>query len=260
MRTVRQCSIAGIASLVLGCASVNVGSDYDRGARFARVCTFDWSETTADQRDQLAAINPFLERGLRHAVEDRLRQSGYEQRGEEEVDFLVTSFVVGAPRDEDGRRGYRDRPSRAISIGIGVGFGHRYPRFGFARYGGYWDPFFGYPFFGYPTFGYPFFALAAYPLYGSSFGYLPSYYPHGAHGRFVEGRAPGTLVVDIADGEGELIWRGWAEAAFWDPPVAEEMAAYVDDMVARILARFPPEGMEGGCATAPDSTPRSGSS
>jgi hypothetical protein len=58
-----------------------------------------------------------------------------------------------------------------------------------------------------------------------------------------EGYMPGTLVVDVVDGEGEeLMWRGWADRALaFAPEDLEELPAFIDDMVRRIMETFPPD-------------------
>ncbi len=53
---------------------------------------------------------------------------------------------------------------------------------------------------------------------------------------------PGSFVVDVVDAEsGELIWRGWAERAlFFAPEELQDLPAFVEETVGRIMETFPP--------------------
>jgi hypothetical protein len=69
-------------------------------------------------------------------------------------------------------------------------------------------------------------------------------YRYGRYGRrvgtytTVQKYQQGTLVVDLVDAkEKELIWRGWAKGEASDSVSKEK----VDDTVAKILAKYPPQ-------------------
>jgi hypothetical protein len=54
-------------------------------------------------------------------------------------------------------------------------------------------------------------------------------------------RGPGTLVIDVLDAaSGDVVWQGLAKGALLDMPPAEELDAYMDEIVRRTLEGFPP--------------------
>jgi hypothetical protein len=54
------------------------------------------------------------------------------------------------------------------------------------------------------------------------------------------GFAPGTLTVDVTDGRSdELVWRGWAEGALFEPVSPEQLADFIDEVVGKIMRDFP---------------------
>lgn len=226
------------------CAAVSVSSDYDHDVSFAQLQTYDWMETSDETREEFEAVSPFLERRLHRSVDDALGQHGYQRQTEGEVDFLVSAFVVTPPLGEgDEGRSYGAR--RRVSVGIGLGFGSRgYPYYG-RRYLG--SPYFGYPYGyrygGYPYRGYPFlgYPFAFYHPFSFGVGYSPYY--SSAEYMTADGYMPGTLVVDVVDGEsGDLIWRGWADRALaFAPEDLEELPAFIDDTLRKIMATFPPD-------------------
>lgn len=244
MMDARSVLVAAAALAVGACAAVSVKSDYDHEVSFGRLQTYDWMETAEETREEFEAISPFLERRLERSVDYALERHGYERQTEGEVDFLVTAFVVAPPLVEgDDGRSYRARPR--VSLGLGIGFGSwGHPYYG-RRYFGY--PYYGYP-YGYRFGGYPYawFPYVGYPFAFSypvalGVGYAPYY--SSAEYMTAEGFMPGTLVVDIVDGESsELIWRGWADRALaFAPEDREELPAFIDDTVRKIMATFPPD-------------------
>ena len=55
-------------------------------------------------------------------------------------------------------------------------------------------------------------------------------------------RGPGTLVIDVIDvSRGEVVWQGLADGALLDMPPGDELDSYIDQIVQRTLAGFPPE-------------------
>ncbi len=136
-------------------------------------------------------------------------------------DFLVTAFVVGPSRNERPWRLWAStrclgNPRLNIVVGYPYGFSRRVPWY---RYRDFyrWDP------WGYAC------------SYRLGFGYvwLPVYDQPGD-------RMPGTLVIDVIDPVSkELLWRGWAEGALLDVGQSPSQAE-VDEIVARVLDRFPP--------------------
>lgn len=54
--------------------------------------------------------------------------------------------------------------------------------------------------------------------------------------------AEGTLVLDFIDfGTKQLIWRGTAQKALADNPDPEKVERNIDEVVARLLEKFPPQ-------------------
>lgn len=244
MMDARSILVAAVAVTAGACATVSVRSDYDHAVSFDRLQTYDWMEIADETREEFEAVSPFLERRLQRSVDDALEQYGYQRQTEGEVDFLVSAFVVTPPLMEgDDGRSYRARPR--VSFGVGVGLGSwGYPYYG-RRHFGY--PYYGYP-YGYRYGGYPY---AVFPYVGYSYGFYPfsfgvAYSPYYSSAEYMtaEGYMPGTLVVDVVDGEGEeLIWRGWADRALaFAPEDLEELPAFIDDMVWKIMETFPPDG------------------
>ena len=111
-------------------------------------------------------------------------------------------------------------------------YGRSYAPFGYP-YGG-----FGYPYggFGYPRYGwYPGFGVGFYSVGGHGG------YPYGGYGYPISasasGYAPGTLAIDVTDGRSdELVWRGWAEGALFEPVSPERLADFIDEVVEKIMA------------------------
>jgi hypothetical protein len=236
--------LVAIASLAVGCSTVKYSADYDPQVSFSGYKTYDWILPSEDEQAALERINPFLERRLQRSVEAELTQRGFElQPGA--PDLLVSVYPVVPPRGADsrGRAGWGGargayRSPVHVSVGFGFGYGRPY-RYGYRYpYFGYRSPFWGYPYWGYPYgwgFAYPHFAVAfpVYPSYGWGGGY--------SSGVALDGLAPGTLVIDVVDVQAdELIWRGWAEGAFYDMPRPEQLDEYIAQVVGKMMKDFPP--------------------
>jgi hypothetical protein len=201
-----------------------VRTDFDPEVSFTAFNSYAWAESTSTRRSELEDANPFLERRLRRAVDYVLEQRGYRAVAPGITpDFLVTAFVVGPSRNEAPWRLWAVNrcigdPRVGVVIGYPFGYGPHMPWY---RYHGFyrWDP------WGYAC------------SYRLGFGYvwIPVY-------QQPSDRMPGTLVVDVMEpASGELIWRGWAEGALLDREVVRSQEQ-LDEVVARILSKFPPEG------------------
>ena len=100
---------------------------------------------------------------------------------------------------------------------------------------------FGYPYggFGYPGYGWrPGFGVGFYSVGG------PGGYPYRGYGYPISasasGYAPGTLAIDVTDRRSdELVWRGWAEGALFEPVPPEQLADFIDEVVEKIMRNFP---------------------
>ena len=117
----------------------------------------------------------------------------------------------------------------AVSVSVGVGFGHPWHGWGYP-WGWHRYPFVGTPW----GWGW---GWGAAPVY--SLGFSHTWVPQGG---FAEGSSPGTLVVDVFDGEsGELIWRGWAERAMREAVYSGDVQQFLNETVAKIMEGFPPQ-------------------
>ena len=78
-----------LAASAIGCASPNVGYDYDRSANFSRYHTYAWilpaQEATGDRRLDSSLVDG----RIRKAIESELRQKGYLPSAQASSDFLV---------------------------------------------------------------------------------------------------------------------------------------------------------------------------
>lgn len=210
---------------VAGCGGLRVDSDYDQLASFAELRSYDWLDTNGQREDALAAIDPFLARRVRRAVDEELEQRGFVRVDERRPDFHVAASVVTSGAWTRGRAPYRRARPMCAGPNVSVFFGFGYP-YGF----GFGPPFYRFPF---PYFGYPRAFTCAYRL---GFGYIwvPVYRRRDEYG-------PGTLIIDVVERESrELIWRGWADGALLDAPRREELPKYLAQVVAKILEDFPP--------------------
>jgi hypothetical protein len=207
--------------VALGCASLGVRTDYDRDVSFVAFRSYAWVDSARGVRDRDGG--PFLERRVRRAVDQALRQRGFEPDSVN-PDFLVTAFVIGPTPEETRWRYWPAAPcgpvvSVAIGVGYPYGYGFRHPRWPWRT------PFYHYP-WGYAC------------GYRIGFGYLwiPVY--EEPRERFA-----GTLVVDILDARTrDLVWRGSAEGAvvrYDGEAVSQEE---LDEVAARIMKEFPPGG------------------
>jgi hypothetical protein len=78
-----------LAVSAIGCASPNVGYDYDRSAHFSRYHSYAWvsqaQEATGDRRLDSSLVDA----RIRKAIEKELRQKGYLPSSQASSDFLV---------------------------------------------------------------------------------------------------------------------------------------------------------------------------
>ena len=231
-----------LALIVGGCASVSGKSDYDRDVSFAALRTFVWVDAATDSSDVEAASDPFLQRRLRRSVESELLDRGFVAGSDAApVDFVVTAYAVNAPAGNAARQS--ERRSGGWSFGVGLGFGSPWwYGYGYRRCCRFGYPYFGYPYWGVPYWSYPFVTYPlgvwypwVYPWVGISWGAGRIY-------ETAEGHLPGTLIVDVWDARTrQLIWRGWAEGALLSAPESEDMPAFIDKTIGKIMEAFPPE-------------------
>ncbi len=219
-----------------GCATLRVGSDYDRDVSFAGHQTYAWLDAPEEERAETERVNPFIERRLRRAVDAELEAKGYLRSLEGgPADLLVSATVLDAEDAADRGRGYRGVP-----ILLGFSFGYSPYFYPYSAFGYSW---------GYGRYRRGYWGLRPYGLYRPYFGYPYGYGAYGPYGYYggsrrsdVERLAPGSFVIDILDGDtGELIWRGWANGALAHAPDTDRLPRFISATVHDILARFPPD-------------------
>lgn len=203
-------------SLLAGCASLQVQTDYDRQAEFTQLMTYDFAETQVASDGPPAVNSPLLARHIEGAVASELDRIGFRHVESGTPDFRIAYRVVA------------DERSRYVPSS---GFGS----FGFRSFHG-----------SRRRFGRRFFS--PYSGFGSGFGFGFGYGPSTG---YVRQDLRGTLVVDIIDvSSDEVIYRGWASKSLDLDPRPEMVRAYVDEAVMEILADFPP--MTASSSVAPD--------
>lgn len=219
----RHSSMLALAVVIGAAACVpTVQTDFDPEVAFSSLRSYGWTDSAPSRRRELEEAAPFLERRLRRAVDLVLEERGYRAAPPSaQPDFLISAFVVGPTHRESPWRLWASTrcvgaPHVTVGFGYPYGFSRRFPWY---RYRDFyrWDP------WGYAC------------SYRLGFGYvwLPIYDQPGD-------RMPGTVVIDMMDPVSkELIWRGWAEGALLGR-AATRSQEEIDEIVARILDRFPP--------------------
>ena len=87
--------IMSFSVLVLaGCATLEIHTDYDRGASFSGLKTYAWLEGSVDHDGDPAIGSPLLEKGIRDAVDRGLKTRGYLEVESDSPDFWITFQVV----------------------------------------------------------------------------------------------------------------------------------------------------------------------
>jgi len=124
-----------VVILVTGCASIQVQSDYDQQASFARIKTYNWVEQSFTTTGDPAVVSPLVARRVRAAVDSVLAAKGYAREPSEDVDFRIDLRITATPESD------------AINTYVGTrAYGSRY-YYGRGRFG--FDPFHAYPYYGY---------------------------------------------------------------------------------------------------------------
>ncbi len=104
------------AVLVLaGCASLQVRTDYDPGASFTPLSTYDWNGGEVDASNNPAVNNPLLGKHIRGAVEGELDRMGYRKVTSGTPDFRIAYRVVA----QDRSYGYGGSSGYGGSYGFG---------------------------------------------------------------------------------------------------------------------------------------------
>lgn len=240
------------------CSGVTYSEDFDRDVQVAPMATWAWQPLTDAQEESLSGISPFLQRRVERAVEQELEDRGFTLSPDGSSDYLVSAYAKpvrnsSRPGPAPYRSEYdvRGPPPVSMSVGFGVGFGYPYRvaspyglgwGYGFWPVLSYWNPYswylgarwgWGRPYFGHRSYGWdPFFGYGLYSMGGYG---RPAVIDSGDS-------EPSTLVIDVIDAaSGDVVWQGLAKGALADMPSGEELDAYVDQVVGRILEGFPPD-------------------
>ena len=164
-----------------GCATppMEIDFDYDTGADFAALKTFNWMPASGN-----AAADELLVKRIRASVDRGLQAKGRSPSADN-PDFLIAMQLSG-------------RTVHGGSVGMGVSVGIPVGRAGSVRVGG-----------------------------GKS--------------KPIE-KKEGTVVLDFLDAKTKsLVWRATAAGAVEPNPSPEEQQQRINDVVAEMLARFPPK-------------------
>ena len=78
-----------LAVLSAGCASSNVGYDYDRSANFTRYHTYAWNSGAQQATGDRRVDSSLMDARIRTAIEKHLRSKGYLVSAADNPDFIV---------------------------------------------------------------------------------------------------------------------------------------------------------------------------
>lgn len=107
--------------LLTGCSAVQVSQDYDAGADFMGLRTYDWRAETTPEGELLIERNPLLHKRFYQTIDRVLQQKGYVLS--DSPDFLVGyDFSVTIRMESD---------PFSTRFGFGVGSYYRYGGIGF---------------------------------------------------------------------------------------------------------------------------------
>ncbi len=122
-------------SLLAGCASLQVQTDYDRQAEFTQLMTYDFAETQVASDGPPAVNSPLLARHIEGAVASELDRIGFRHVESGTPDFRIAYRVVADERSRYvpsssfgfrsfyGSRGRFGRRFFSPHSGFGFGFG-----------------------------------------------------------------------------------------------------------------------------------------
>ena len=96
-----------LLSLLAGCSSVAVKTDYDREVNFSRFQTFKWMPYPKGKRKRdMVAKNSALDKHIRKDVERELKAKGFEVKRKGRTDALLAYHVGLQERIDVSRVGY----------------------------------------------------------------------------------------------------------------------------------------------------------
>jgi hypothetical protein len=84
-------SVASLAVFLCSCASIQVGSDYDRSASFAGYHTFAWMV-----REHHGSSNPLTAQRAQDAIEAELTRRGFVHASDPAGADFIVDFTIGA--------------------------------------------------------------------------------------------------------------------------------------------------------------------
>ena len=124
MNAVRAVLGSLVVLALAGCASMQIRSDYDGQASFARLGTYSWVDLKPDAGGHPALGDPLLERRLRAGVDAQLASKGDRNVRSGTPDFRIAYRLVAEQVSTVDR-----------SYGYGPYYGHRFGHRSYGHYG-----------------------------------------------------------------------------------------------------------------------------
>lgn len=81
-------------TLISGCATMQIRSDFDPKANFTELKTYDWSASPKTNQEDPRINYSLLDTRVKNAVNAQLGLKGYERKGAEAPDFYVNYYVT----------------------------------------------------------------------------------------------------------------------------------------------------------------------
>jgi hypothetical protein len=89
MKSIRTMSWIVLGAILVGCAGIQVSSDYDRNTNFSGLKTYDWISPTQPKTGDPRLDNTLLDSRIRSAVENQLNLKGYQKATAGSPDFQL---------------------------------------------------------------------------------------------------------------------------------------------------------------------------
>lgn len=100
--------------VTLGCSTLQVSQDYDKGTDFSRLRTFAWQNDTQPEYDDIRLNNSLLDERIRSAVEQALLASGFSKAAKSQAEFLMAYKLAIHQQIES-------QPQSGVGFGFGFG-------------------------------------------------------------------------------------------------------------------------------------------
>ena len=90
----RAAGVWVLALLLLACSSVQVKQDWDPGAKFSRLHTWEWQSSTPLVTGNPRVDDPLVHERIQTAIDKSLTQKGFTRVSSGKPDFLVTYHIA----------------------------------------------------------------------------------------------------------------------------------------------------------------------